>query len=93
MSNVTLDSGNVLLNAGSYNYAYISILVLTAVFSYAWYGPSLVDRPYAGLPLIGKEDVKNTKEAKMKWLKSAENLIYNTLKQVRYILCTVYITC
>ena len=64
------------------NGASVIILVAAAVLTYAWFGLSVTDRPYSGFPLIGKEDVKTTQEAKQKWLKSAKSLIYDTLARV-----------
>jgi hypothetical protein len=62
--------------------ASVVVIVAAAVLTYAWFGPSVTDRPYSGFPLIGKEDVKTTQEAKQKWLRSAKSLIYDTLARV-----------
>jgi len=62
--------------------ACLIVLAIAAVLSYAWYGFSVTDRPYSGFPLIGKEGVKTTQEAKQQWLRSAKSLIYDTLARV-----------
>lgn len=82
MSNITIENVTLLSRASDFSYTSIIILTVTVLLTYAWYGPSVTDRPYPGFPLIGKEGVKTTQEAKLKWIKSAKSLIYETLAKV-----------
>ncbi|KAI9735351.1 MAG: hypothetical protein M1818_006546 [Claussenomyces sp. TS43310] len=54
--------------------------ILATIGILAFYGAD-ADQPYPGIPVVGKgEKVKSTTQAKQVWLKSAKNLIYDTLK-------------
>lgn len=79
MLNITSANVTLLPQGSNNNYAVAIVLLATAILTYGWYGASTINQPYPGFPLIGKEDVKTTKEAKQKWLKSAKSLIYDTL--------------
>lgn len=82
MSNITTSNTTLLAKASNVNYASVVILAVSTLLIYAWYGFNVTDGPYPGLPLIGKEGVKTTQEAKQKWLVSAKSLIYDTIAKV-----------
>jgi hypothetical protein len=82
MSNLTTADATLLSGASGISSLSVIVLAAAALVAYAWYGFSVADQPYPGFPLIGKEDVKTTQEAKLKWLRSAKSIIYETLARV-----------
>jgi hypothetical protein len=64
----------------------VSSVVVFFVASFAFY--LLSERPYPGIPLIGKEASEKTNfGAKARWISSARSIVFDALEKVRELRC------
>jgi hypothetical protein len=67
----------------------VSSVAIFFVASLAFY--LLSERPYPGIPLIGKDASERTNlGAKARWINSARSIVFNALEKVRELRCTPF---